>query len=129
MHLKTIELISLRTSKTYEILSIFLIIFLCCNNITTEVKGFNVINDKNTLSTLQIDHPKLLIGPMDGFCANHYSTQINPFISSYYTNSICMSRPLAPEGVLIKFTLIDGNILYKQRPKEYQITTLFYYLA
>ena len=72
--------VTMKSSRLYENLIILLIIMLfCCvvvandTDFIEETKSFQKPHKVESLISIQIDHPELRIGPMEGCCVIIYS--------------------------------------------------------
>lgn len=124
----------MKFSRFYESVLILIIIFLFIhlvvtsgNLISLSQANTGIKNIHNTNNTLQINHPELLIGPVEGNWTQN-SNQLNRLYQStqaattnYYVQE---SEPLAPTGVVLNKVYQDGveNIKSICYPKTiYQI--------
>ena len=71
-----------------------------------------MILDPTINTKIQINHPELLIGPVDGHCSNTYDQLNKPSQSTRFTTAnFCFneSEPLVPNGVTSKSLNQDGG--------------------
>lgn len=107
----------MKFSRFYESVLILIIIFLFIRLVVTSgnlisLSQANIGSDTDPTNTLkQINHPELLIGPVDGNWTKDYEqlTELNQSTRVTTTN-FCFneSEPLVPTGVFSTSLYLDG---------------------